>query len=192
MTDSRPAHPAAPAAKPHHVAFGWPMSLFFVTLLLVFVYLPIDVHVPEALFAGMFSVRAAGGCLCRAHPAALAHGISLALALTSITLSWGNCTAQPAPPLWLSLAAFGISALFIIYTTSVILVLLPPRAERDRTHDCGGAVALPAAGHSGRGAVHPGRSHWPRFAPPPMWAACRTAPTRRTCFRRCSISAFPP
>lgn len=139
MTDSRPASPAAPAAKPHHVAFGWPMSLFFVTLLLVFVYLPIDVHVPEALFAGMFSVALLAAVFAvrtRQHWRA----ISLALALTSITLSWGVALLSQ-PPLWLSLAAFGISALFIIYTTSVILVLLP-RVQSVTVHTIAAALSL--------------------------------------------------
>jgi hypothetical protein len=136
MTDPSPA---TPAAKPHHPAFGWQMSLFFVTLLLVFVYLPIDINVPEALFALMFSIvllAAVFAVRTRQHWRA----VSVALALTSITLSWAVTLLDP-PPVWLSLAAFGVSALFIIYTTSVIIVLLP-RVQSVTVHTIAAALSL--------------------------------------------------
>jgi voltage-gated potassium channel Kch len=103
-------------------AFGWQMSLLFVALLLVFVYLPIDVELPASLFALMFS-----GVLLAVTFAVRTHrplrGMSIGLALLSVSLSWA-ATLIDLPPTWLELAAFGSSALFVFYTMSIIIVQL--------------------------------------------------------------------
>jgi hypothetical protein len=115
------------------------MSLFFVTLLLVFVYLPIDINVPEALFAGMFSVVLLAAVFAERTRRPW-RAVSIVLALTSITLSWA-ATLLGNPPWWLSLAAFGISALFIVYTISVIIVLLP-RVQSVTVHTIAAGLSL--------------------------------------------------
>lgn len=100
-------------------AFGWQMSLFFVALLLVFVYLPIDVELPVSLFALMFSavlLAATFSVRTRSHW----RLISLFLATVSIVLSWA-ATLIPFPPTWLELSAFTVSALFVIYTMGIIV-----------------------------------------------------------------------
>jgi voltage-gated potassium channel len=113
-----------PEQEAHHdieeVAFGWQMSLFFVALLLVFVYLPIDVELPVSLFAWMFS----GVLLAAIYSVRTRRRwrlISLVLAAVSIGLSWG-ATLLAVPPTWLELSAFSVSALFVIYTMIMIVM----------------------------------------------------------------------
>ena len=109
---------------PHaqRATFGWQMSLLFVALLLVFVYLPIDIELPASLFALMFS-----GVLLAVTFAVRTQrywrSLSILLAVLSVVLSWA-ATLIALPPIWLELAAFGSSAVFVIYTMSIIVVQL--------------------------------------------------------------------
>ena len=95
------ASPAPPAA------LGWQMSLLFVALLLVFVYLPIDVELPISLFALMFS-----GVLLAVSFAVRTQrnlrGLSIVLALLPVSLSWA-ATLLVLPPTWLELSAFALT-----------------------------------------------------------------------------------
>lgn len=104
------------------VTFTWHMSLLFVALLLVFVYLPIDIELPASLFALMFS-----GVLLAVTFAVRTQrywrSLSVLLAVLSVVLSWA-ATLIALPPIWLELAAFGSSALFVIYTMSIIVFQL--------------------------------------------------------------------
>lgn len=110
------------ASRTPQAAFGWQMSLLFVALLLVFVYLPIDIELPASLFALMFSgvlLAVTFAVRTQRHWRAL----SVLLAVLSVGLSWA-ATLIVLPPVWLELAAFGSSALFVIYTMSIIVFLL--------------------------------------------------------------------
>jgi hypothetical protein len=128
-----------PDPKTHRAAFGWQMSLLLVALLLIFVYLPIDVELPVSLFALMFS-----GVLLAVTYAVRPHShwrtLSNSLALLSVGFSWA-ATLLPIPPLWLELAAFGSSALFVVYTMSVITALLF-RVQMVSVHTISAALSL--------------------------------------------------
>ncbi len=108
--------------RAQRATFGWQMSLLFVALLLVFVYLPIDIELPASLFALMFS-----GVLLAVTFAVRTQrywrSLSVLLAVLSVVLSWA-ATLIALPPIWLELAAFGSSALFVIYTMSIIVFQL--------------------------------------------------------------------
>lgn len=130
----------APAAHPtRRAAFGWQMSLLFVALLLVFVYLPIDVELPASLFALMFS-----GVLLAAtyavRPQSHWRAVSIGLALLSVGFAWA-ITLIPLPPTWLELAAFGSSAFFVVYTMTTITVLLF-RVQVVSVHTISAALSL--------------------------------------------------
>jgi hypothetical protein len=128
-----------PAHQPPRAAFGRHMSLLFVALLLVFVYLPIDFELPASLFALMFSgvlLAVTYAVRPRRHWRALSNG----LALLSVTLSWA-ATLIEMPPTWLELAAFGASALFVAYTITLIIVQLF-RVQVVSVHTIMGALSL--------------------------------------------------
>ena len=97
------------------------MTLFFVTLLLVFVYLPIDVELPASLFAWMFS----GVLLAAIYSVRVRRRwrlISVGPSERIVTLSWGATLLGCASDL-AELSAFGVSALFVIYT--MIMIVMP-------------------------------------------------------------------
>jgi voltage-gated potassium channel len=127
------ASPAPPAA------LGWQMSLLFVALLLVFVYLPIDVELPISLFALMFS-----GVLLAVSFAVRTQrnlrGLSIVLALLPVSLSWA-ATLLVLPPTWLELSAFAASAIFVVYTMAIIVVQLV-HVQIVSVHTITGALSL--------------------------------------------------
>jgi hypothetical protein len=119
--------------------FGWQMSLFFVALLLVFVYLPIDIELPVSLFALMFSavlLAATFSVRTRSHW----RLISLFLAAASIVLSWA-ATLLLFPPTWLELLAFTFSAAFVIYTMGIIVYRIA-REQVVSIHTISAALSL--------------------------------------------------
>ncbi len=112
--------------KGEEVAIGWEMSLLFVALLLVFVYLPIDVELPASLFAFMFSgvlLAITYSMRTRRHW----RFVSISLAVISIVLAWA-VTLLAVPPTWLELSAFSVSAIFVVFTMIVIV----PRIMRSQ------------------------------------------------------------
>lgn len=142
MTDhshsNRSDFPAGAARAPA-AALGWPMSLLFVALLLVFVYLPIDVELPVSLFALMFSAVLLAVTFAVRTQRDL-RGLSICLALLSVGLSWA-ATLIVLPPTWLELAAFGASAVFVVYTMAIIIVQLV-RVQIVSVHTITGALSL--------------------------------------------------
>ena len=141
MPEEQIGQTAAGGSKQGHGAptFGWQMSLFFVALMLVFVYLPIDVELPVSLFAFMFS-----GVLLAATFAVRTHGhwrlVSITLAVASVILAWA-ATLLVAVPVWLELSAFVVSSLFVVYTMGIIVMRIM-QVRRVSIHTISAALSL--------------------------------------------------
>ncbi len=102
------------------IRIGWQMSLLFVALLLIFVYLPIYLELPLYLFALMFSVVLLAVTFA-VRVRRRWRIISGLLALLSVALAWGASTTI-FPPTWLELSVYSVSAFFVVYTMAIIIL----------------------------------------------------------------------
>lgn len=136
---SQPPPLAGTTGPSQHHIFGWPMSILFVTLLLVFVYLPIDIELPASLFAPMFSAVLLAITFA-VRPQGLRRTLSIWLAVLSVVLAWA-ATLIIDSPAWLELAAFGTSAAFVAYTMYIIVILLW-RVQSVAVHTISAALSL--------------------------------------------------
>lgn len=116
--DSIPQAPARPSNRTVP-PMNWPLSVLFVTLLVIFVYMPIDIQLPISLFALMFSViLVAAVWAVRGQHRFLVGAV--VLAILSVSTGWA-VTFIPDPPLWLEVLTQVCAAVFVLYTIVALL-----------------------------------------------------------------------